>query len=136
MNLPNLVPVFAKPHEGSSIRRLSSAFQTLSVCLFFIVTSGRARDHVAWQRAIAHTVCRFHSSSNVGSANSSAHRPTAEAPTPVVSFQLPCNTAIWMAKLPKVVDSGEPSNTSSPVLSGVDDLRGCLLSVGEARTLC
>src|SRR5213080_910967 len=86
MNLPNLVPVFAKPHEGSSIRRLSSAFQTLSVCLFFIVTSGRARDHVAWQRAIAHTVCRFHSSSNVGSANSSAHRPTAEAPTPVVSF--------------------------------------------------
>src|SRR2546429_5787333 len=71
MNLPNLVPVFAKPHEGSSIRRLSSAFQTLSVCLFFIVTSGRARDHVAWQRAIAHTVCRFHSSSNVGSANRS-----------------------------------------------------------------
>src|SRR5882762_8959494 len=49
MNFPKRVPVFAKPHEGSSIRRLSSAFQTVSVCLFFIVTSSRARDHVALQ---------------------------------------------------------------------------------------
>src|SRR5437773_1800869 len=51
MNLPNRVPVFAKPHEGSSIRRLSSAFQTISVCLFFIVTSSRALDHAALQQS-------------------------------------------------------------------------------------
>src|SRR5436190_4417495 len=51
MNLPDRVPVFAKPHEGSSIRRLSSAFQTISVCLFFIVTSSRALDHAALQQS-------------------------------------------------------------------------------------
>src|SRR2546430_13639137 len=54
-----------------------------------------------------HTVSRFRASSNTGSAISSAHRATAEAATPVVSFQLPCSTAIWMAKLPKVVRSEE-----------------------------
>src|SRR5438445_12301055 len=51
MNLPNRVPVFAKPHEGSSIRRLSSAFQIVSGCLFFIVTSSRAPVHVALQQS-------------------------------------------------------------------------------------
>src|SRR5439155_26804738 len=51
MNLPNRVPVFAKPHEGSSIRRLSSAFQIVSVCLCFIVTSSRAPVHVALQQS-------------------------------------------------------------------------------------
>src|SRR5437762_14190921 len=51
MNLPKRVPVFAKPHEGNSIRRLSSAFQTVSVCSFFIVTSSRALDHVALQQS-------------------------------------------------------------------------------------
>src|SRR6266480_1199712 len=49
MNFPTRVPVFAKPHEGSSIRRLSSTFQTVSVFLCFIVTSSRARDYVALQ---------------------------------------------------------------------------------------
>src|SRR5437016_3567408 len=38
MNLPNRVPVFANPHEGSSIWRLSSAFQTASVRFVFIIT--------------------------------------------------------------------------------------------------
>src|SRR5258708_1332640 len=119
MNLPNRVPVFAKPHEGSSIRRLSSAFQTTSACLLFIVTSTFACDQVALLLKILQTVSRLRTSSNDGAGNFSAHCATAEAATPVASFQLPCEAAIWIARLPNVVDSVDPRITSSPVRSAV-----------------
>src|SRR5215469_6795073 len=41
MNFPNRVPVFAKPHDGSSMRNVSSAAKTLSLVDASMRTSPR-----------------------------------------------------------------------------------------------
>src|SRR5258708_33436088 len=39
INFPNRGPVFAKPHDGSSILNLSSALQTFSTFMSFIINA-------------------------------------------------------------------------------------------------
>src|SRR5580704_15134119 len=126
MNLPNRVPVLAKPQEGSSICSLSSAFHTISAAESFTSISPielrKSSGGTDWPTQFSVQPSRPAERAIARIDNFSAHFETEAAGTPLEGPQSPSSAAICIAKLPIVVLSVEPTITSSPVCSAANRL--------------